>query len=54
MLIMTETGMLGDCGIAPSACTYQILKWTAIEKLCWRKVLFLSIGAGPICHPLNR
>lgn len=54
MLIMTGTGMLGDFGIGPFDLHYEILKWTVVAKLCRCKVLFLSVGAGPIHHPLSR
>jgi len=54
MLVMTGTGMLGDFGIPPFGLHYEILKWTVIAKLCRCKVLFLSVGAGPIHHPLSR
>lgn len=54
MLIMTGTGMLSDFGIRPLGLHYEILKWTAVAKLCRRKVLFVSVGAGPIHHPVSR
>lgn len=54
MLIMTGTGMLGDFGISPFGLHYEILKWTLVAKLCRCRVLFLSVGAGPIRHPLSR
>jgi polysaccharide pyruvyl transferase WcaK-like protein len=54
MLIMTGTGMLGDFGILPLDLHYEILKWSIIAKLCRCKVLFLSVGVGPIRHPLSR
>jgi len=54
MLVMTGTGMLGDFGIAPFDLHYQILKWSIVAKLIRCKVLFVSIGAGPIAHPLSR
>lgn len=54
MLIMTGTGMLGDFGIGPLDLHYEVLKWTILAKLCRCKVLFLSVGAGPIRHPLSR
>jgi polysaccharide pyruvyl transferase WcaK-like protein len=53
MLIMTGTGMLGDFGISPGL-HYEILKWAIAGKLSRCKVLFLSVGAGPIRHPLSR
>jgi polysaccharide pyruvyl transferase WcaK-like protein len=54
MLVMTGTGMLGDFGIAPFDLHYQILKWSIVAKLCRCKLLFVSVGAGPIAHPLSR
>lgn len=54
MLIMTGTGMLGDFGISPFALHYEILKWSIIARLCGARLLFVSVGAGPIEHPLSR
>ncbi len=45
--------MLGDSGIAPGF-HYEILKWVVTAKLCRCKVIFLSVGAGPIRHALSR
>jgi polysaccharide pyruvyl transferase WcaK-like protein len=54
MLVMTGTGMLGDFGISPLGLHYEILKWSIVAKLRRRKLLFVSVGAGPIEHPLSR
>jgi polysaccharide pyruvyl transferase WcaK-like protein len=54
MLVMTGTGMLGDFGIGPLDLHYEILKWSIVAKLRRRKLLFVSVGAGPIAHPLSR
>jgi len=54
MLVMTGTGMLGDFGISPLGLHFQILKWTLLAKLCRCKVVFLSVGAGPLRQPLSR
>lgn len=54
MLAMTGTGMLGDFGISPMGLHFQIFKWTLLAKLCRCKVLFLSVGAGPLRRPLSR
>jgi polysaccharide pyruvyl transferase WcaK-like protein len=54
MLVMTGTGMLGDVGIAPFGLHYDILKWSIIAKLRRCKLLFVSVGVGPIHHPLSR
>jgi polysaccharide pyruvyl transferase WcaK-like protein len=54
MLIMTGTGMLSDSGISPLGLHYDILRWSAVARLCRCKLLFVSVGAGPIRHPLSR
>ena len=54
MLIMTGTGMLSDSDIAPLGLHYDILRWSVVAKLCQCKLLFVSVGAGPIRHPLAR
>jgi len=54
MLVMTGTGMLGDFGIGPLDLHYEILKWSIVAKLRRARVLFVSVGAGPIDHPLSR
>jgi polysaccharide pyruvyl transferase WcaK-like protein len=54
MLVMTGTGMLGDFGIGPLDLHYEILKWSIVAKLRGCKLLFVSVGAGPIRHPLSR
>jgi polysaccharide pyruvyl transferase WcaK-like protein len=54
MLIMTGTGMLSDSGIGPLGLHYDILRWSVVAKLCRCKLLFVSVGAGPIRHPLGR
>jgi polysaccharide pyruvyl transferase WcaK-like protein len=54
MLVMTGTGMLGDFGIRPLGLHYDILAWSIMAKLCRCKLLFVSVGAGPISHPVSR
>jgi polysaccharide pyruvyl transferase WcaK-like protein len=54
MLIMTGTGMLSDSGIGPLGLHYDILRWSVVAKLCRCKLLFVSVGAGPVRHPLAR
>jgi polysaccharide pyruvyl transferase WcaK-like protein len=51
---MTGTGMLGDFGISPLGLHYEILKWSIVAKLRRCQLLFVSVGAGPIKHPLSR
>jgi polysaccharide pyruvyl transferase WcaK-like protein len=48
-LVMTGTGMLGDHSL-----NYEIFRWAVVAKLCRCKLLFVSVGAGPIRQPLRR
>src|SRR6266851_2475477 len=54
MLIMTGTGMLGDFGILPFDLHYDILRWSIVARLCRCRLLFVSVGAGPIRNRLSR
>jgi polysaccharide pyruvyl transferase WcaK-like protein len=54
MLVMTGTGMLSDIGITPLGLHYDILRWSIAAKLCRCKLLFVSVGVGPIRHPLSK
>src|SRR5271167_377833 len=49
LFVMTGTGMLGDYSLH-----YEIFRWAIIAKLCRCKLLFVSVGAGPIRQPLRR
>jgi polysaccharide pyruvyl transferase WcaK-like protein len=51
LLVMTGTGMLGG---ADRALHHDIFRWAVIAKLCRCKLLFVSVGGGPIRHPLSR
>ena len=48
MLIMAGTGMLTDVGIGPLDLHYEILKWSVVAKLRRCRLLFVSVGAGPL------
>jgi polysaccharide pyruvyl transferase WcaK-like protein len=54
MLVMTGTGMLSDLGILPLGLHYDILRWSIAAKLCHCKLMFVSVGVGPIRHPLSK
>jgi polysaccharide pyruvyl transferase WcaK-like protein len=54
MLIVPGTGIVSDYLTGPFGWAYDIFKWTTIAKLCRVKVLFVSIGVGPIYHPLSK
>ncbi len=54
LLIGTGTGMLTDYASRPSDLPYGMFKWSALAKLRGCRVLFVSVGAGPIIHPLSK
>lgn len=54
MLIMTGTGMLADGMEGPLGLPYEIFKWTLVAKFLRVKVLFVSVGVGPLYYRLGR
>lgn len=52
--IVVGTGVLHDGGAPPWNMPYDLFKWCWAAKLGGAKVVFLSIGAGPIVHPVSR
>ncbi len=54
VLIMPGTGILDDFGTGPKGMPYWIFRWCLLARILGTKVVFVSIGAGPISHPLSR
>lgn len=54
MLIIPGTGLLTDAFGVLSWGPYNLLKWSLIAKVCRCKVVFVSVGAGPIYGTLGR
>jgi polysaccharide pyruvyl transferase WcaK-like protein len=54
MLIMTGTGMLADIMEGPFGLPYEIFKWILIAKCGRVRVLFVSVGVGPLRYRLGR
>jgi len=54
LLIVPGTGLLTDAFDRPFGWPYLIFKWSLIGKLCGCRLLFVSVGAGPIYHPVSR
>jgi polysaccharide pyruvyl transferase WcaK-like protein len=54
MLILPGTGFLSDGYTGPFGWPYEILKWSIVARLCRCKLLFVSVGVGPIFSPLSR
>ena len=53
-LIFPGTGYLTDAYSNALVWPYEVFKWSLIARLLRRKVLFVSVGAGPIYHPLSK
>lgn len=54
MLIVPGTGLLVDYSTTPFGYPYSVFAWTTIARISGCKVLFVSVGAGPIFHPLSK
>lgn len=54
MLIVAGTGIVADYTTGPLSWPYDIFKLSTLASVCRVKLIFLSIGAGPINHPLSR
>jgi len=54
MLIVPGTGLLTDYSSNPMGFPYRLLKWALVARFCRCRLLFVSIGAGPMRHPLTR
>jgi polysaccharide pyruvyl transferase WcaK-like protein len=54
ILIIPGTGLLNDANGVRGWGQYSLLKWSLIAKLRGCKVLFVSVGAGPIYSRLGR
>ena len=54
MLIIPGTGLLTDaCGLMEWG-PYNLFKWCLIARMCGCKVLFVSVGAGPVYSALGK
>lgn len=54
LFIFTGGGMLVDNTTGFRGYPFYTFKWVLIAWLCRCKVLFVSVGAGPITHPLSK
>ncbi len=54
MLIIPGTGLLTDAYGFVSWGSYSMFKWSLMAKVCRCKLLFVSVGAGPIYGALGR
>ena len=54
VLIVPGMGVLDDFAVSPLGWPHDILSWCVLGRLMGVKIIFASIGAGPIRHPLSR
>jgi polysaccharide pyruvyl transferase WcaK-like protein len=54
LLMIPGTGVLDDFGVTPFQTPYDLFKWSLLAKLSGTKLLFVSVGAGPILHSVSR
>ena len=54
LLIIPGTQIVSDYLCGPAGWPYDIFKWSTLAALCRVRLAFLSIGVGPIRHPLSR
>jgi polysaccharide pyruvyl transferase WcaK-like protein len=55
VIIVPGTGILDDFGERPlNGMPATLFIWSILARLCGTKFAFVSVGAGPIHHPLSR
>ncbi len=54
VMLMPGTGIADDFGESPWNMPLSLLFWCLAALLCGTKIGFVSIGAGPIHHPVSR
>lgn len=54
MLIVPGTQIASDYLCGPTGWPYDLFKWSTLAMICRVEIVYLSIGVGPIYHPLSR
>ncbi|MFL6086423.1 MAG: polysaccharide pyruvyl transferase family protein [Mycobacterium sp.] len=54
LVIVPGTGILDDFGESPLRMPYHLFRWSLSARLARTEFAFMSVGAGPIRHPVNR
>lgn len=54
LLLIPGTGVLDDYGVGPFQTPYDLFKWCLVARMSSTNLFFVSVGAGPIHHPLSR
>lgn len=53
-ILMAGTGMLTDFGSKPFGLPWDVLKWVSAARLVGCRVVFVSVGVGPLYGKLSR
>jgi polysaccharide pyruvyl transferase WcaK-like protein len=53
-LVVAGTGVIDDQHTRPTQLPLDVLRWSLAARLAGSRLVFLSVGAGPIEHPLSR
>ncbi|MFC7067990.1 polysaccharide pyruvyl transferase family protein [Brucella rhizosphaerae] len=54
LIIVPGTGILDDFNEDPFGWPFAVLRWSVAARLAGARFAFISIGAGPVTHPLSR
>lgn len=54
LLIIPGTGIFDDFGEGPWSVPFGVFRWCVAAWLCRTRIALVSVGAGPIHHPLSR
>lgn len=54
VIVVPGTGILDDFNEDPFGWPFAILRWSVAARLGGARFAFVSIGAGPVTHPLSR
>ncbi|MFK0684710.1 polysaccharide pyruvyl transferase family protein [Ochrobactrum sp. BD67] len=53
-IVVPGTGILDDFNENPFGWPFAVLRWSLAARLTGTRMIFVSIGAGPVNHPLSR
>jgi len=54
LIVVPGTGILDDFNENPFGWPFAVLRWSLAAKLASTRLIFVSIGAGPVDRPLSR
>ena len=54
LMVVPGTGIFDDFGEGPWGVPFGVFRWCLAARLCGTKIALVSVGAGPIHHPVSR